>query len=548
MSYSAAVAKGVVYGIAPHFTTLLQRVVNITPLSVAGQLTEMASSVFALKDGSISALEKTKQATYLAANTLALARLTGCFKQYPQAELAVDAILLTASTARSLNSIQRGIAQLANSYKDQSLDTCARTAQAVSGVTSTLLSLLILNSNYKSGVDLLAKENVAPAQQSSKSKHIKFFDDKVCAELTRTQPRSRFDKYFSLEDGSLVNKPLDHSTCPDSRTLSGFLRIEEIENCDAAITKAVREIASCPTGSLYAASSASCTYLPKPNSLEANLQLGKEILADTLDTILFSSNNLARSRMILKEEACKQNVNLQDLFSLYLTTHKCLLSKRFATPGILESRFAAYKVSAKIANDMSIGNCGEMAEVALFKGIERGIWDTHLDVIYIVGGDHEFVVLGRQPGSDPNDYKKWGPSAVVIDPWAGKVFALSEVETKLKNYVKADRFSGEPTLKLFNPKTQRLSQIFGNIFFREDLLANKQNSWTDEQAQAYDAVGQLLDQFHHTPILQEKVAVAQDLHTLCHDPKINSFSTIDELRDQIAHFIELSHMWTATNI
>jgi len=44
---------------------------------------------------------------------------------------------------------------------------------------------------------------------------------------------------------------------------------------------------------------------------------------------------------------------------------------------------------------------------------------------------HEFLVIGRDPNSDPDDYNTWGP-AVICDAWLGEVFPAEDLPLRLK--------------------------------------------------------------------------------------------------------------------
>src|SRR5690606_888992 len=52
--------------------------------------------------------------------------------------------------------------------------------------------------------------------------------------------------------------------------------------------------------------------------------------------------------------------------------------------------------------------------------------NTPVDLCEVHGADHVLVVIGRRPGSDPNNMDDWGPQAVVCDPWAGITYPLSQ--------------------------------------------------------------------------------------------------------------------------
>jgi hypothetical protein len=431
-------------------------------------------------------------------------------------------------------------------------------------ITNHLFDTLKYNWNDRNRLCTLSGEQIPSRKGLDSTKSGHSHAEVQEAGFHRMQPRNVFDKYFCVKNGSLVaNRPTSNYTrimdCLGVEKLSNLathmwkgkdsnshaFKVEEIANFDAAIAQAKKDAMRCRTTPLYIASETCCS-LPKDNVLESNLALGEEILSDTLDAILFSPNNLERSKVILEERAEGQSNNLSDLSQLVSDANRCLkVIRNTALPNIY-SEFILNKMKAKIANDVHIGNCGEIALVAFFKALERGLWDLHLDLIHIIKGDHAFLVLGRQPGSDPENYNTWGSSAVVVDPWAGKVYPLYEVKNKLYDYIEVDSMTGAPKLRPFDPKTQHLKVFFGNtLCFKQELLKEKNNYALDKQQhQAYDTVVEQLERFHQTSALDEKLAAATSLDALCNDSKISSLASIIMLRDQIEHFIELGHIWT----
>lgn len=342
------------------------------------------------------------------------------------------------------------------------------------------------------------------------------------------------------------------------------VKIPEIENCKISLEKAKETLSLCEAPPPKAYNPSPCIYLPTNQGLDANLKLANEILVDTLNTVRFSANNLARSRQIIDKRAAEQGIVLKDLSKIKLESEKCLEeSEEVISKQTAESFFEISKIIFKIVNDVSIANCGDMSIVALFKGMDRGIWNILLEVMYIENGDHAVVVLGRDPASDPKDYKTWGQFTVVIDTWAGIVFKASEIEKHLFGFLSTDPETGEPKLMRFSPNFHRLNIVIRNICttkeLREALIDIKsrmedhknrspetylqQTHLYDQDMQIYDQVIQQLDLFHHVEILQIKLIQANALYELCNQPGIRSLRIIATLRDQMNHFIETSQRW-----
>lgn len=113
-------------------------------------------------------------------------------------------------------------------------------------------------------------------------------------------------------------------------------------------------------------------------------------------------------------------------------------------------------VSAKV------GNCLEYAKLALEYAREMN-HEVRVEVVYIKNGDHVFVVIDRQAGSDMNDYTSWGAQAVICDAWAGAVYPASAIPDHLADfrhlYFK-DKNKWYSTVTGFNPNYHRLEQDY----------------------------------------------------------------------------------------
>ncbi len=133
---------------------------------------------------------------------------------------------------------------------------------------------------------------------------------------------------------------------------------------------------------------------------------------------------------------------------------------------------------AKSALVYPIGNCGEMSRLA-FSFLSRNNDADQLIERYSIAGkndsidaDHLFVVIGRDPFSNPRDPKTWGAKAVVCDPWARKAYPAWLIPSILQDYTDVDR-KGFPELKPFNPKTQYLEVSAENFTMKRDFKFSK---------------------------------------------------------------------------
>lgn len=114
----------------------------------------------------------------------------------------------------------------------------------------------------------------------------------------------------------------------------------------------------------------------------------------------------------------------------------------------------------------SLGNCSEFAFLALEYVVEHEP-NVNAEIFQIENGDHEFLVLGRDPNSNPANPLTWGENAYICDPWSNRVFKASDYlkldengKTLLTNYrYKAQDGSYVNTTESFNPQLHKLALI-----------------------------------------------------------------------------------------
>ena len=94
------------------------------------------------------------------------------------------------------------------------------------------------------------------------------------------------------------------------------------------------------------------------------------------------------------------------------------------------------------------GNCGEQSTIALLYLKELGV--SNLDLVFLDNGDHAFVVIGRDPHSDINDFTTWGENAVICDPWGQRYFPASDIVFQLNDILHEANYGG------FNPIAQTI--------------------------------------------------------------------------------------------
>lgn len=102
---------------------------------------------------------------------------------------------------------------------------------------------------------------------------------------------------------------------------------------------------------------------------------------------------------------------------------------------VLESDNAIqlFQKTVSVCQKYSIGNCYEMAVMALDYCVNHHP-EVRTEVYLISGGDHVFLVVGRDPESNPHKPETWGKNAFICDPWANKVYPASHYLSETKNY------------------------------------------------------------------------------------------------------------------
>lgn len=84
------------------------------------------------------------------------------------------------------------------------------------------------------------------------------------------------------------------------------------------------------------------------------------------------------------------------------------------------------RIIANETKSQKCGNCGEFSVLAFMYLYDKGV--RPLDWVSLVGGDHAFVVIGRDAKSDAKNFLTWGVSAVICDPW-GQGFRSGDKKT-----------------------------------------------------------------------------------------------------------------------
>ncbi len=96
-----------------------------------------------------------------------------------------------------------------------------------------------------------------------------------------------------------------------------------------------------------------------------------------------------------------------------------------------ESQITRLKSIVDKIKARKIGRCREYSYVVLDTLLRMGANLSNIEEYCIENGDHAFVVMNRDPNSNPTDYKTWNDSAVVIDAYSGAAYPAYEIPDRL---------------------------------------------------------------------------------------------------------------------
>lgn len=144
--------------------------------------------------------------------------------------------------------------------------------------------------------------------------------------------------------------------------------------------------------------------------LEENLALAKKLVEFVIENVPISPNYLERTPIDYEKEETTMEAFHALINMGYEAANQEHAYEVFTSQAIQAIAATAMKIQ--------IGTCLEMAAVGYDCALETG-HGNKVEIFFIDGpkGNHVFLVIGRDPSSKPEDYKNWGPAAVVCDPW-----------------------------------------------------------------------------------------------------------------------------------
>ena len=146
---------------------------------------------------------------------------------------------------------------------------------------------------------------------------------------------------------------------------------------------------------------------------EKNIQLAKNALKAG-EEIIFCATAVVLSH---KNQA-KIKIRVRTMRRSVLTVEQSI-QDLYRVPDVCQDLFLTeIKQDVKRTKRYKSGNCAEYASLVLNYMRKQEV--LFAELYHIVEGDHAFVVLDREQGSDANAPCSWGSAATVIDAWANK--------------------------------------------------------------------------------------------------------------------------------
>ncbi|QRN03561.1 hypothetical protein GH742_06635 [Legionella sp. MW5194] len=119
----------------------------------------------------------------------------------------------------------------------------------------------------------------------------------------------------------------------------------------------------------------------------------------------------------------------------------CSITAHF-TPSVRNTLLQTY---AEIPLAAKKANCAEFSDIFVHLFNKLNLKNERIELFEISNSDHGFVVLSRDPDSNPAQFKTWGDRALVVDVWAGKIYPATSIPEQLSTFSSMDITLGKAT-------------------------------------------------------------------------------------------------------
>ncbi len=103
-----------------------------------------------------------------------------------------------------------------------------------------------------------------------------------------------------------------------------------------------------------------------------------------------------------------------------------------------DPQLAWFESNIEISSKYTLGNCYEFALQAL-DYILNNAPHINAELFQIMRGDHYFLVLNRDAGSDRKKPETWGDDAVICDPWLDAAYQAKHYRAEFKEHFNPDK-------------------------------------------------------------------------------------------------------------
>lgn len=150
--------------------------------------------------------------------------------------------------------------------------------------------------------------------------------------------------------------------------------------------------------------------------------------------------------------------------------------RKAVAKSLLSSSREVSAVAAEYAINYKVGNCAELADI-MYEKLKNKSCTSSNEIFSLANGDHDFNVIARTPGSNPNDPTTWGDNCIIADAWSGEVYLASEIPSKLKG-VRAIDYQGDIHyyLEPYNARFHKLVVIQATYPEKSESLISSNSS------------------------------------------------------------------------
>lgn len=147
--------------------------------------------------------------------------------------------------------------------------------------------------------------------------------------------------------------------------------------------------------------------------------------------------------------------------------------------------YAWFEASTIAAEKNEVGNCESLALLTMKYFLKHNL-NINVELLTIANDknsglkkDHVFLVIGRDPLSDPSNISSWGSDSLICDPWTQKVYPANKENMRQNlEYIteKLSESGAVQTLQKFDPDTDRIILMLSNTIIHEKQEQEKRNT------------------------------------------------------------------------